>query len=405
MRKMLCTITAMLMLLSVGCSPQKESYLDISGDETQTQALNGTTEYASQETEAVTTKYQITDTYDNRKAFQFQNKNCTSDGEALYFEQNRCDLNNNTNLSFCSVPGCEHNDSSVCEALQPRYSQRYWHGYIFFTKGSGVYRRSTNGEVELVYENKFTTEFSEKNYPVKEYDPLKGMLDNTTSPSMLDSLLFIDENRLLVFASNFVFILDITTGKASKFTEVGNSIFNSACIGEGVAFISNMDGELWRFDMNDQSVKRMLQDGKFPTIIGDKIYYTKWNDGSLLLCRNNLEFTDEKTILENIQLQYEVSADGIFYTKREDRKSIFFFSFDDEKTSRFITIKDFSATFGEPIVFTEIMPAFYDSVTDTLLVYLSAENFNMDIYNFPLLGVTDMNGNTTIFNDEAEDDA
>ena len=149
----------------------------------------------------------------------------------IYFTSGRTnyvvDTNNMTYRNMCDVVGCDHTGKS-CEDSIDKNSIRYHKNGIYYLNGSSLYYRSDSGEVEKVFTNDFSTEWT------KKMDP--------ENPKLLLGMIFIDEHTLLMSGRNYYIKYDLATGERSNAVVVPEGDILSFCYSDGVIYSSICSG-------------------------------------------------------------------------------------------------------------------------------------------------------------------
>ncbi len=209
------------------------------------------------------------------------------------------DINNMTYRNMCNVSGCTHT-GKACENAMEKCSIRYHKNGLYYLNGSSLYCRTNSGEINKVYTNDFSTEWS------KKMDP--------ENPELLTGMIFIDENTLLISGRNYYIKYDLTTGERSEAVVGTEGNILTFCYSDGVIFSSYENGKLVRTVWDTGESEQVSEHGSHVRLVNDRIWYANYSPVGSRIYSNNLGFTDEKLEIENTEVMFDVFDDVVVYT-------------------------------------------------------------------------------------------
>ncbi|MCM1309127.1 MAG: hypothetical protein NC223_11055 [Butyrivibrio sp.] len=226
---------------------------------------------------------------------------------------------------LCSRVGCNHRYDDACELNQDRSGVRYYNGGLLYTSEDSLYFRSSYGEIKKLHTNTYSTEFSQKNYPVTDKEPW--------APRAIGSLVFLNEEELLVIASNYVYVYDLQSKKAGDPIEICDSVVIGVCVNGNEVYSYDMNGRAYLTSLEDGTSKLILEKGSNIKLLNGRLWYAVWLDGTAQIRSNNLELTDERIEAESQFAEFTPCEEGILYFKRNGGNEIVMLhTFDGEDT-------------------------------------------------------------------------
>lgn len=214
------------------------------------------------------------------------------------------DIKNNTYSNMCNIAGCSHTGKSCVDSMA-KISIRYHKNGLYFLNGSSLYCRTNDGEINKVYTNDFSTEWSKKMNP--------------ENPEVLKGMIFIDENALLMSGINFFIKYDLTTGERIDELVLPDGYVMDFCYSDGIIFSSYYNGKLVRTVWDTGESETVAKLGTNVRLINDRIWYAKYSPIGSKICSNNIGFTDEKIEIENTEVMFDVFDDVVIYTEAYER--------------------------------------------------------------------------------------
>lgn len=227
----------------------------------------------------------------------------TFNGQNIYFDNGtmtvKVDKDAMIYSPLCMTAGCDHL-STLCESKLQKISMRCHGDGIYFLDGSSICYRDSEGSIKKIYTNTFKTEYTRK------YDE--------TRPSMLYGMMFIDEQTILVRGLHYFFKYNISTGEKTEPVVLPDGEILSSCYMDGAIYSTYNNMRLIKTSLNTGKSQVVSEQGIHPRVIGDRIWYAKWNDDEVCsLYSNNPEFTDEHLEISDGYVMFEVFGDVLVY--------------------------------------------------------------------------------------------
>ena len=226
----------------------------------------------------------------------------TFNGQNIYFDNGtmtvKVDKDAMIYSPLCMTAGCDHL-STLCESKLQKISMRCHGDGIYFLDGSSICYRDSEGSIKKIYTNAFKTEYTRK------YDE--------TRPSMLYGMMFIDEQTILVRGLHYFFEYNISTGETTEPVVLPDGDIMSCCYMDGAVYSAYENMRLIKTSLNTGECQVVAEQGRYPRVIGNRIWYAKWKDGVCSLYSNNAEFTDEQLEISDGYVMFEVFGDIVAY--------------------------------------------------------------------------------------------
>lgn len=309
MKKSFLTLSMFFFSLALGGCKAQQQYVNLETANTE-QAQND--KQHPQETTAKTDETLKDNTETEQLRGCDDSANCwysmevTANSKYIYTPYWRVNRETQTYGAFCSVVGCTHQGGN-CETGIQRSGLRCFDEGVYYTSGDTIYYRNSVGEIQKIYTNTYSNDYTKKNFPKTDDE------NSNVSPEMLGGLIFADDHTLLVSGKNFFFLYDLSTGKATEPVDVCESYFLSFCILNGQVYSSDYNGELYHTDLETGVSERVLEQGYNVRTASDRLFYVKWVNGEAQICSNNAEFSDEVVEVSQSSPMFEVCGDHIVY--------------------------------------------------------------------------------------------
>ena len=251
----------------------------------------------------------------------------TFNGQNIYFDNGtmtvKVDKDAMIYSPLCMTAGCDHL-STLCESKLQKISMRCHGDGIYFLDGSSICYRDSEGSIKKIYTNTFKTEYTRK------YDE--------TRPSMLYGMMFIDEQTILVRGLHYFFEYNISTGETTEPVVLPDGDIMSCCYMDGAVYSAYENMRLIKTSLNTGECQVVAEQGRYPRVIGNRIWYAKWKDGVCSLYSNNAEFTDEQLEISDAYVMFEVFGDVVAY--EDNAHKSFYLRYGDGKIEKVFDYAD-----------------------------------------------------------------
>ena len=284
--------------------------------------------------EALKNKSEITadEGYDDERS-RYDADYASAGANYIYFSDNDVsyivDIKNNTYRNMCNIAGCSHTGNSCIDSMV-KISIRYHKNGLYFLNGSSLYCRTNSGEINKVFTNDFSTEWSNEISP--------------ENPEILKGMIFIDEDTLLMSGINFFIKYDLTTGERTGELVIQDGYVMDFCYSDGIVFSSHYNGNLVRSVWDTGESETVAKLGTNVRLINDRIWYAKFSPVGSKICSNNLSGTDEKVEIENTEVMFDVFEDAVIYT---DSYEIYYLYNQDGEPRELFNVEDLTYSYDK----------------------------------------------------------
>ena len=212
---------------------------------------------------------------------------CSGNNQDIYIitamGQYKIDLSKECYSYLCTKLECEH-DNSDCEMCEVKFGIKCYRDGIVFARGRNVYYREADGKTTKLFTNNYTTDYA------NEYE---------SDPYAIYSIIFINENTVLLTGINYTFTYNLETGATGELIKITDSRNNGYTYLNGKLYSSVNGGKLFVTDLTTGKSKELAEQGINVKTYKDGIVYCKWNEGVCNIYFNNQDFSNEQLIIKN----------------------------------------------------------------------------------------------------------
>lgn len=309
MKKLICVIAAVSVALLGGCSDKPE-LIDLSSLESTID------EEVSTPLETIITSYQQ-DSY--KKQMIGTSASCTFSGENMLIYSSlgqdaddsigsqtkqlyKLDLKTGECVPMCTVPGCTHDyDAGTACINNAKISRPTAVGDDVWYLSHNTIMKQNGGTSEVIFENKFCTEYEESIY--RDYEGQKYVL----------SSFIVDDDSVYLFGPTYTVRLDRQTMKPEEYITLSEAMIFSQFVCDGKAYVCNELQELIMVDYNTKEVKKLSDQINNACTYGGMLYYTRYNGGMPSLYCASIDGSGEKKLCDDCYMDFVIKDGKVFY--------------------------------------------------------------------------------------------
>ncbi len=238
--------------------------------------------------------------------------NCSSEGTGGQGYL-KIDLQSGEVIPLCNVAGCTHDPNDFPDCINNRC---YFNGVtavgdeLWYREGNKIIAAKGDKE-EVIYENKYCTEFEETESPDNKY---------------AIAYFTVDDKNVYVFGNAYVLQLDRNTMQVLKAIDLPTEAdLYAPFVYKGSIYFTNYLFEAFRTDIESGETTKLGDHILCVYVKNDTVYYADNSvSGKLVLYSADLDFKDPEKLVETAVGSFVINDNKIFYSAPDDSKVMCF---------------------------------------------------------------------------------